>query len=179
MKNNKYAPYILAPILVLVWGLIFYKIYQAVYGSEETPAVVPWQPLPTEPSADQSRSFSLLLDYRDPFLRDGSTARRTRSTRPSAAGTPAAANRSFQAPKKTPKAAAPVTPPATPFPTVIYQGFQVLEQDTIAALKINGQFYPLVHRGERLQAIQVLEIQRDSIWLLFEGRRRGVAKFGR
>ncbi|BDS14296.1 hypothetical protein [Aureispira anguillae] len=169
MKDNKYAPYILGVMVLVVWGLVFYKIYQAVYGTEDD--FVPPKfdaPLVLE-DRQQEDSYTLLLDYKDPFLgkhfklsqRNGSTVANggRMNSRP-------------RQPAKVVKKTIPTakTPPPKPFPTIVYQGFQVMESDTIALIKINNRFYPVARVGNSFQKVQVEKIYQDSIQLSYENQ---------
>jgi hypothetical protein len=175
MKNNKYAPYILGPVLLLIWGLVFYKIYQAVYGGEENFVVPQFQAMPVFEGTQQDSSFALLLDYKDPFFgkKFSSNSKNSSSRRTSS-------QTSNRTPKRnTPKTEKPIIEepiPKKPFPPIVYQGYQTMNLDTIALLKINGRFYPNTHKEEVMQGVQVLGIYKDSIQLLFDGQHRTFRK---
>lgn len=166
MKDNKYAPYVLGPILLLIWGLIFYKIYQAVYGNGEELEVPSYGALPVFETVQKDSGYALLMDYRDPFLGGRFQYKNTSSnTTPPRTNTPPRVTNSRR--KTTPSPAQPKT--TIPFPKVIYQGYQILEQDTIALLNINGKFYPTARKGAVLQGVEVVEIYRDSVQLGYRG----------
>lgn len=173
MKNNKYAPYILGPILLIVWGLIFYKIYQAVYGSEEPFTVPQYASIPVFEGPAKDSSFALLLDYKDPFFgKHFSSSKRTKS---SGQSTPRTSKPKQTKPKKiTP--AAPLPAPSKPFPPIRYQGFQIMETDTVAAIKINNRFIPIARINQVHQGVQVLGIYPDSIRLQFDGQQGTFAR---
>lgn len=178
MKNNKYAPYILGPIVLLVWGLIFYKIYQAVYGGGAELPVPAYSQLSLYETTEQDSGYALLIDYRDPFL--GNSLKGSRSSPERSARTTGPMSRR-PAPKPFAANARPAevsTLQPTPFPIVRYQGVQIMDRDTVALLKINNRFFPVVRRGEVLERVQVETITPDSIYLRFEGQRRAFAKGG-
>lgn len=177
MKDNKYAPYILGPILLLIWGLIFYKIYQAVYGNGEEFKVPSYGALPVFEQVQQDSGYALLLNYRDPFLgkkfhynssSQGSTFPRTTA--------PARGNNSRRTnPAPIKKQAS--TPPQN-FPPIIYQGYQILDTDTIALLKINGKFYPTARKGAVLQGVEVQGIYKDSVQVGYGESQQVIIKRG-
>lgn len=172
MKENKYAPYILGPVLLMVWGLVFYKIYQAVYGGEEHFDVPQFAALPIFETNQKDSSYALLIDYKDPFLgkrfnytsNENSTSRtnvsRNTNSRPSI---PPVKTIVQNRPKK-------------PFPTLVYQGFQIMESDTVALLKINNRFYPIARKGDVFQDVQVKGIYKDSIQVQFENQKKTFLK---
>jgi hypothetical protein len=66
MKNKKLV-YILLPLVAVIWGVIFYKIYNQIANSDKNMAT--GMPLNIEKDADSlSDTFQLILNYRDPFL---------------------------------------------------------------------------------------------------------------
>lgn len=168
MKDNKYAPYVLGPVLLLVWGLIFYKIYQAVYDGEETFVVPEYRTIPVYEERPQDDFYALLVDYKDPFLgkrfdytTNGNRSSKTTTSRGNS-------NR----PNRNTKIIQPIkkNTPKKPFPTVVFQGFQVMELDTVALLKVNNRFYPTARKGDAYQGIKVKAIYKDSICLEFESQ---------
>lgn len=160
MKDNKYAPYILGPLVFIVWGLVFYKIYQAVYGGNASYTAPNFGVLPIYETVQKDSGYVLLVDYVDPFL--GKSIGRTLST-PRAVEPRSRVSR----PLVVPRAAPTPKPPVATFPKIVYQGYQVMEGDTIALLKINGRFYPIARAGEIYQGVGIQAIYGDSIRLSF------------
>lgn len=166
MKDNKYAPYILGPILLIVWGLVFYKIYQAVYGNGEELDLPTYQPITTFSRPQQDSGYVLLVDYKDPFL-GKKWARNNKTTTNVAPSTRPATSR---APRPTKPAPVVTTTPNKPFPNIQYQAFQAMQGDTTAFLKIaNKPFYTL-RKGDEQEGILIQQIFKDSIQLVFDGR---------
>lgn len=182
MKNNKYAPYILGPLLLLLWGTIFYKIYKAAYPSEELFTTPNYSALPLSKQPTADSTYMLLLDYKDPFLgnslfvdrnsnhtqHEAPTANRIRQNIPN--------NQRPVAPKIT---ATPNIVPSKPFPKITYQGLQFSEGDTSALVKIDNQFYPTARKGQLLKEVQINEIYKDSIRVTFEDQTRTFSKLSR
>lgn len=65
MKNKKLT-YVLIPLVAVVWGLIFYKIYLQVKGDDKD--VQPFTVKTGNSVAVASDTVRLKLNYRDPFL---------------------------------------------------------------------------------------------------------------
>ncbi|WMX12600.1 MULTISPECIES: hypothetical protein [unclassified Aureispira] len=168
MKDNKYAPYVLGPVLLVVWGLVFYKIYQAVYGSEEVFDIPQYNKLPVFEEKQEDSTYVLLVDYKDPFL--GKRFYYSSDNNGSAVGSRTKSSRTKSTPpkisKKTPQ---PIVQNVTskPFPAIVYQGYQVMDNDTVALLKINNRFYPIARKRDVFQQVHVKEIYKDSIRLQF------------
>lgn len=65
MKNRKLI-YFLAPLVVLIWGLIIYKV---ISGLNDDDSLVPvFKPFVSEGGKEQIDTFLLDASYRDPFL---------------------------------------------------------------------------------------------------------------
>ena len=164
MKNNKYAPYILGPVLIVLWGLIFYKIYQQVYSDTDNFIVPDYEALPLSDPAEEDSSYALLLDYKDPFLGKKTGGQNYRKSQQKTTGTKRTSN------KKQEKTKQNNTTPPKPFPPITYQGLQIMQTDTCALLKIKSKFYPSVRRGQVYQGIRIAKIYKDSIELFYDGR---------
>lgn len=173
MKNNKYAPYVLGPILLIVWGLVFYKIYQAVYGGGEVLNVPSFNTIPILEEQADEEGYVLLADYKDPFL-----GKHLKNTSSNVVSSRPRKRTVVAVPNQTPKAVVQpvIKKTSKAFPTILYQGFQVMDTDTIALLKINQRFYPAARRGEVLQGIELKAIFKDSIQLLYDGQNKTFGK---
>jgi hypothetical protein len=162
MKNNKYAPYILGPILLILWGTIFYKIYKAVYPDEGILSVPNYNKLPLLEHPTSDSSFSLLLNYKDPFLGKSNFSRVKKKNY--AFNDYSAPSRNSPQPKtEIKKTASTPKKPTKLFPNIVYQGYQFSEGDTSALLKVGQQFHPIVRVGQKINAIKIIGIYKDSI----------------
>lgn len=182
MMKNKYAQYFLVPLLVVVWGTVFYKIYIAISGESYELPNTPSFFASTKDVVD-TETYTLLLDYKDPFLGKkvgvASTKQRNSSTptyrnQPSAsANIPSTNNK-----KNANKASKDETPiiVETPLPEIVYLGWLLQETDTVALLKINTQYIPNARKGDIRQKVRIDEIFRDSIQLSAGGRHWTVLK---
>ncbi len=65
MKNKKMT-YVLLATVVVVWGLIFYRLFTGVENSTPVNASVDTQVVQNDVKVEID-SFNLILDYRDPF----------------------------------------------------------------------------------------------------------------
>lgn len=175
MLKNKYASYLLGALVILIWGTIFYKIYTAIKGEDDVELPMP-NFFASNSGVEAEEEYSLLLDYKDPFLGKAGfgngQSRRTRPSNGNTSGRNIQATRPVNPPTKKP--ANPVqkepSPVVEPLPEVIYQGYQILQADTVAILKINKQFIPNARKGEVRQAVRIEAIYRDSIQLSSNGR---------
>jgi len=174
MKNNKYASYVLGPILLIVWGLVFYKIYHAVYGGEEVFDVPEYNNLPVFEEKQREKTYTLLVDYKDPFLGKKFNYTSNENSRTRTSNYRNTTNR----PKKNisrPKPVVKITAQKT-FPTVVYQGFQIMDADTVVLLKINKRFYPVARIGDSFQGVEVKHIYKDSIQVQFDNQQQTILK---
>lgn len=67
MKNNIKLTYILLPLVVIVWGLVVYRIFFEGRTAPENISSVP-KPVLKESVKEEKSSYKLIANYRDPFL---------------------------------------------------------------------------------------------------------------
>jgi hypothetical protein len=154
MKSNK-GLYILLPLVAVVWGIIIYRIIKYV-GQENTAiAELTLNEIKFEPEKFQNDTFSILANYRDPFLGSASIER-ANSHSPSRTTSSPASTSSLQPKAKT--------------PTIIFKGIVKNKKSdkTIAVLKINDRTKMLA-KGQTVDGIQLLNVSRDSIQVAYNG----------
>jgi len=66
MKNKRLI-YILAPLVLLIWGLIFYKIFTH-FGDDQNKTMVNPDQTNTNKKQLPRDTFTIIANYRDPFL---------------------------------------------------------------------------------------------------------------
>lgn len=148
MLKNKKALYVLIPLVLIIWGLITYRIYESL--KDDTPDYV-MEPGSAEAVVEMLTpdTFSILADYRDPFLG------RARAARPKA--NPGKA-------RKTPKPVVKKPEPVLRWPAITYGGM-IRNQKTgklIAMVKINGEDN-LMAVGNIASAVRLVHVYPDSI----------------
>ena len=64
--KNKHLIYLLGPLVLLIWGLIFYKVYEHFRGGKEVfgNAAAKY----TDKKENAPDTFTIKANYRDPFL---------------------------------------------------------------------------------------------------------------
>lgn len=167
MKENKLIKYSLIIAVLGIWGLIGYRVYQSMN---------PTMTLPTTannylPKAvkDQSLSFSVMANYRDPFLSNTITAVATQSSQP------------FSPPRSVSVAPPPVIkqqPTPKPkrakrvqFPLIIYKGYiqNNQNQKKRALVKIDKRQKTMTI-GDEMEGIRIMGIYTDSLKVVKEGK---------
>jgi len=151
MKNKKNI-YILLPAVILVWGLLAYKIFFAVKSTNdvvEQLTVSKFKPKVVEETA----TFTISANYRDPFL--GTMEQK-------------------EVPKKR---ATGVTKKksVTPFPTIRYNGV-ISSQDKkqVFLITINGEQFFFSKRATHKE-VKLLKGSKKEVVLQFKGQLRTVA----
>lgn len=148
--------YILGLLVVIVWGLIIYRIYQSVdsRGQDDIPAA------PGKAAKEVYNDYEipkdttrLLLNYRDPFS-DSAEADTVVLHKPKRVIT-----------------VVPKVPPAVNWGFVKYAGFvsNPVTKKLIAIVRINGKNV-MLSEGESNQNVKLLKNMRDSIKIYFEGK---------
>lgn len=167
--DNKKTKYLLGILLIIIWGLVCYRIYQRVQPNRD--AII-YQPSTIANASDAPLldSFELLLDYRDPFFK--TTARRTHRS-PKLTESPKVSNNTSKkraAPKKKSK------PKPIEFPPISYKGtVQVKNKKAVALLSINQQMVNL-QEGEKFEEVVLQKIYTDSIRISFQKEIRTILK---
>ena len=156
--RNKKTLYILLPAVVLIWGLVFYKIFS---GINKTPENTFKQPIKKNTNAanEKNDTIQLIANYRDPFL-----------------GAPAMKSKKItdvnQLMKNNPFLVGIIN-----WPDIKYGGIinNKNKNKTIVLMSINNRSY-LVSKGDTLKEIKVKDIFRDSIQLIYRNMNKTYRK---
>ncbi len=158
MLKNKKAIYILIPLNLFIWGYLGYSIYAGLSGEEEEVPVTTVVKTLLKTDND-SVTYSLKLNYPDPFLREGVKVRE-----PNYSGTD---NANVAAPK--PKAVAVVkTPTLAPKPADDIKYLGLVKNNTTgvstALISINGRTH-IIKQGDVVNAYTIKEVYSDYVEL--------------
>lgn len=154
MKNKKFT-YLLGLLVLIVWGIVIYRIFDTVAGSEDD--FTPVQNVKEEKNSNDysvpADTTHLLLNYRDPF-------RLTRQP-------DTAVKRIAQ-----PGTARPSIPkPAFSWNFVKYSGYtrSAGSKKLLAVMSINGQS-AILQEGETVADVKLIKNYQDSVKVTFKGR---------
>jgi hypothetical protein len=155
MKNKK-VTYLLGLIVIAVWGIIIYRIFDASSGSDD-PVPVSAAKRTKEPYNDYSipkDTTHLLLNYRDPF---GISKQKDTAEIPVR--------------NLIHKITVPVVKPVMNWSFIKYSGYILNpgSKKLIALVTINGQNTQLAEGETKLQ-VKLLRNLRDSIRISYEGK---------
>ena len=160
MKNKKLS-YVLAPVVILVWGLIFYKLFFSTNNGIIVADKTKKQKKVNEYKAENN-NFALLVDYRDPFLSGIEQFEENQDL----LNQQEQQNNLQQQIKKTPE---PKPQKIVLFPNVQYRGMIKNKTDkrTLAVLVFQGK-EKLVSSGESYNDVRVKRIYADSLVIVYE-----------
>jgi hypothetical protein len=147
MKNKKTA-WILLPVVLGIWGMIGWKIYEATHDAGDHSSGNESDVIAALDSLPVSDTYTLILNYRDPFLGNIPEPRIQKEK-------PAQHNSQ--------KVAAVITQPASELPVLRYYGL-VKESNsgkTVGFLKVNGETH-FVKTGDEVSVLKVLALSVDS-----------------
>ncbi|MEL6636635.1 MAG: hypothetical protein AAFR05_07780 [Bacteroidota bacterium] len=162
--DNKNVKYLLALAVCAIWGLLGYRIYQKLQPKSDF--FLPPAPI-TFVAEGQQDSFTLLVNYRDPFL--GGKLRAPEAA-PAAAPSPANTQVSTRIPR-------PVNPRQNrPFPQVIYKGLIDLKDGRKVALTTAKSKTFNWETGETFAEMTLLAIYEDSIRIKFQESEKTILK---
>ncbi len=149
--NKKRNIYILLPVVLIVWGIIGYKIYQSI--KPKTQPVVKqnyeykYQPI----TSNDDFTYSLHTNYRDPFL---GTLPKKKTTKKRQVSKPSK--------KKSVK--------KKPFPRITYKGLvnpKVVSKESVFMIEINGKS-ELLKIGQSFSNITLLSGHKKEISIRFQ-----------
>lgn len=159
MKNKKLI-YVLLPAVLAIWGIVFYRIFNAVGGDEPGNALNEHNEKAAQVTS-YTDTFTISTDYRDPFM-----------------GKLAVENRPRTFVSSPPKRVDPKPQPVqVPWPTLGYSGMIKNQKSAVqlAMLQVNGQNYTL-KAGQSAEGVQILQIYRDSVEVTFQKEKRIIRK---
>ena len=147
MLKNKKMTYLLIILVVLIWGLIFYKIYSKFGGDKQTAKNLPHVVDKVENGLRDS-VFTLSLDYADPFLKGSGQ------------------------PTETPVKNITI-PRVVNWPLVEFRGLLTnsSKKESTGLLRIQSSNL-LVKQGKVYAAIKIRTITRDSILMEYQNESR-------
>jgi hypothetical protein len=155
MKNKKLTYFLIAVVLV-VWGLILYRIFDAVSSSDDTPVqlVAKQEKEAYNDYSVPNDTTKLLLNYRDPFG----------ITKPKDTAAKISKVISHKSTVIVPK-------PTINWSFISYSGYirNPSSKKLIALVSINGQNITLAE-GETKNQVKLLKNLRDSIKISYEGK---------
>ena len=146
MLKNKNALYLLVPLFILIWGVIGHRIYKGM-NNDDLELFVEEANLELVVEMLEPDTFSIIADYRDPFLG------KIRSSKPKAV-----------TPKKKQAPIVKKPEPVLRWPSIVYGGM-IKNQKTgklVAMVKINGKDN-LLSIGNVVSEVILLKVYPDSI----------------
>ncbi|MBO9620538.1 MAG: hypothetical protein J7539_16055 [Niabella sp.] len=171
MKTNSNTKYLLIGLVVLIWGLIIYKVIKGLSGDDTPPVVVKAKPQKTE---DTATGYTLIpAAYPDPFNNDifegtdfkEDTVQQLAATKQqNGAGTQQ---------RGMPGLPAVAAPPLVPPPTIRYSGYIYNPQTRkkTAMISFNGRGMT-VEVNEKLDGqTKVLDITDQKLTISFNGKK--------
>ncbi len=157
MKNKKML-YILVPLTALLWGMIIYKIMNAVNGTGE--AV--FQPLSVDVQQSEmiSDTFTIEANYRDPF-----NSKEVRKV--SIQTNSLLQNNNIQTKNKIEKPVVSVS-----MPNVVYMGMikNQKQNKQIVMIQINGNINNMIV-GDKIDGVELVKIYKDSVEMKYNKER--------
>lgn len=160
MQQKKKTIYILMPIVILVWGFVFYQLYGYFFS---TPSYA-YTEEKTIINIDEIKkdTFSIVANYRDPFL---SQKKIQTVSHPVVSKT----NRST-----TKKNSAPTV---LKWPLIQYKGMikNNNSEKRVAIINIDGK-ERIVKEGTTLNELKVVKIEKETITVSFQDEQKTINK---
>jgi len=152
--------YILLPLVLFIWGVVFYKIYNSINSSNKIVNYTTTGTNMNDTNVYKIDTFSISNNYRDPFL-----------------SKVVLAGKNFRTTNK------PIPIKSTPikidikWPSITYNGVIKNKRSSgkLALVKINGESN-LMTMGGALSGVEILDIYSDSIRVNYKGELKVVKK---
>ena len=162
MKNKKLL-YVLIPAVLLVWGIIIYKIVAPGSGGDDTSPLKNNEFITSSSTEILNDTFSINPNYRDPFL--GKSIKKTIPSENKVSNV------------TIPTVIKKTTEPTIKWPSVIYAGLIKNKKSNkqLVLIQINGQSSS-IKVGEIINGIELINIFKDSIEVKFGNEKKFVVK---
>lgn len=160
MKNKKLI-YVLLPLVLVIWGVILFRVLSAVGGKDD---FAPIQRAPNIALSEtlDSVDYQLKLDYPDPFLK-----RVSRSRGPVAANNPNGGSSK----KRNGKVVKTVKKLPLKWPKVDYMGIirNKNEETPLCLIQVDGKPH-FLRLNEEIEELKLLAAYQDSIKFRFKDK---------
>jgi hypothetical protein len=160
MKNRQLI-YILIPLVLIVWGLIIFKIFKQIRHSNNHASEV-FSNLKNSDQVTEPDSFSLILHYRDPFLQG--------------IVRPLSSSRSFGSLINNNSNLTSIKPQVN-FPASKYSGLVInyKNKNKLGVIKIDNKDF-LVKEGELIAGEKIIRLYNDSVIVRFRNIKKTILK---
>jgi len=150
MKNKKNI-YFLLPAVLIIWGLLGYRIVSAAKPNKANTNLATSDIVFKPNEFKESESFTIEVDYRDPFL--GTTLQTQKST----------TNRLVKTTQE----------PTQPFPQIVYKGVVSGQgnKQQVFIVSIDGKQY-FFKKNQRFKNVQLRKGNAKSVALKFQGQQQ-------
>jgi hypothetical protein len=150
MKNKKLL-YLLVPLVLCIWGIIGYRIFSSMNDADDAiaPDYTQWKDNSSESFATDT--FSLLLNYRNPFGNE-TEVRRSVNVKPASKTTA-------------------VLKTNAPIPKITYKGSIInkTSKQRVYLVDINGKSV-FLQPGIKSEGIALKKVYNDSLLINYEGK---------
>lgn len=168
--KNKNVTYLLIAGVVVVWGLIFYRVFSGLDSGEDTVIAMPKRKVIKQTQEKEEEVLVLFANYRDPFL--GGTSRAISVTRTDAYGSNTSSIPRKPAVKKEKQEEVPID-----WTFLDYVGI-VQNKETkkkVGLLTISGKEY-MVNEKDQINGVTILRKERDSIQVNYSGKDKWIRR---
>jgi len=151
------------PIVILVWGFVFYQLFSYFFSS---PTYSTQQPeLKVNIDEIKKDTFSIVADYRDPFLGKKIKFSSPKTTTNSHSSTPKTKNNIKNKPAD------------KPWPAIEYKGMikNNNSEKRVGIVQVNGREY-LVKEGDILQEVKFTVIKKELVSVRFQKEQKTISK---
>lgn len=160
MKNKKMVGFLVI-IAVIIWGLIFYKIFNTIGAHDNANSNMTIEISRRDTSFHKADTFMIMNNYRDPFLG-------TRTANYKKENANAVKKNVIPAPK---------VATTVKWPVIVYNGIIKKKESVrpLALVKIDGKS-EFMTKGYVVDEVELINLYKDSISVGFNGERKTIKK---
>ena len=168
--GKKKTLYYMMPLIALVWGVVFYQLYSYFFSSPVYATHV--ESVKVNIDEIKRDTFSIVADYRDPFL-GKSIKRRTKRSSVNYYSD----NSGQTAPKNYAKKEKPKKETVKPWPMIKYEGMikNHSSDSRVGIMEVNGKEF-MIKKGSICRDVEVLKIEKTGIEVSFQKEKKVITK---
>lgn len=155
--NNKKTLFLLVPAVLVIWGLVAYRLVDAL-GEPDFEIPNSGQKVITQERDTDTNLYVLNLEYPDPFRPDKSSS--SEKAKPAS-----------KSPQETKSTKITFKPIALHWPRVQYRGLIVKKGQSLCLVEIDGQIY-FMSLGDRERGLELIDAKSDSIQFKFHREKK-------
>lgn len=172
-QRKKWLSYLLGAVVLLIWGIVIHRLIKGLFSDDEGMVMrTPSDPVDSTSVERAADTFSLKLDYPDPFLKDAPRRRRARRVRDQKEEEKGSKDQKKDNEDKNGEEKEQLRWPQLEFGGIVRNRSS---DRVVALLRIDGKDR-LMKEGDEHEKVSLEEVWSDSVRVALNGKERVIAK---